>query len=78
MTFTFFDQSGATLTPGAITVDGIAAFQQYFYSSDEGGVFALHAFFPVTGNPAQVDSVEVQIVNSVGTARTAKLRFTTP
>jgi len=78
MTFTFYDQSGATLTPGAITVNSLAAFQQYFYASNEGGVFALHAFFPVTGNPAQVDSVKVQIVNSAGTASTAKLRFTTP
>lgn len=78
MTFTFFDQSGATLTPGAITVNSVAAFQQYFYSSNEGGVFSMHAFFPVTGSPAQVDSVEVQIVNVAGTAKTARLLFTTP
>jgi hypothetical protein len=78
MTFTFFDQSGATLTPGAISVNSVAAFQQYFYSSNEGGVFSMHAFFPVTGSPAQVDSVEVQIANVAGTMKTAKLPFTTP
>ena len=78
MIFTFFDRSGAALTPGAITVNGTAAFQQYFYSSNEGGLFSMHAFFPVNGDPAQVASVEVQIVNSVGTTATAKLAFTTP
>jgi hypothetical protein len=78
MTFTFFDQSGAQIPPGAITVDASAALGQFFASSDLGGVFGMHAFFPVNGNPHQVDSVEVQIVNSAGTARTARLPFTTP
>ncbi|PYT32993.1 MAG: hypothetical protein DMG58_08950, partial [Acidobacteria bacterium] len=54
ITFTFFDQGGTTLSPGAITVDGFAAFQQFFAASDLGGVFALHAFISVMGNPAQV------------------------
>ncbi|MBZ5591996.1 MAG: choice-of-anchor D domain-containing protein [Acidobacteriia bacterium] len=78
MTFTFFDQSGTKLPPGAITVDASAALGQFFTSSDLGGAFSLHAFFPVNGNPGQVDSVEVQIVNSAGTAQTARLPFTTP
>jgi len=78
MTFTFFDQNGTMLPPGAIAVDGSVAFLQFFGSSDLGGVFGLHAFFPVLGNPNQVDSVEVDIVNSAGTARTSRLHFTTP
>jgi hypothetical protein len=79
MIFTFFDQSGNTLNPGAIPVDGSSAFQKFFASSDEGGVFALQAFFPVTvGTPSLVDSVDVQFVNSTGTSPTAKLYFTTP
>jgi hypothetical protein len=76
ITFTFFDQGGTTLSPGAITVDGSAAFQQFFAASDLGGVFALHAFTPVMGNPAQVAAVEVKITNAAGTAQTGRLRFT--
>jgi hypothetical protein len=64
------------LNPGAITVDASAAFQQFFASSDLGGVFALHAFIPVLGNPAQVAGVEVKIVNAAGTAQTSRLRVT--
>jgi hypothetical protein len=78
MTFTFFDQSGAPLSPGAITIDASGALGQFFASSDMGGVFSLHAFFPVNGNPAQVASVEVKMTNSSGPAQTASLPFTTP
>jgi hypothetical protein len=77
MTFTFFDQSASALSPGAITVESSAAFQHFFGGSDLGGVFGLHAFFPVHGNPAQVDSVQIEIVNSAGTLQTGKVRFTT-
>ncbi len=76
ITFTCFDQRGTALNPGAITVDASAAFQQFFASSDMGGVFALHAFIPVIGNPAQVAAVEVKIVNLAGTAQSSRLRVT--
>jgi ASPM-SPD-2-Hydin domain-containing protein len=76
ITFTCFDQKGTTLNPGAITVDISAAFQQFFASSDLGGVFALHAFIPVIGSAAQVAAVEVKIVNAAGTAQTSRLRVT--
>jgi hypothetical protein len=76
ITFTFFDQGGRALNPGAMTVDSAAAFQQFFDSSDLGGVFALHAFIPVIGNPAQVAAVEVKIANAAGTAQTGRLPFT--
>ena len=78
MTFTFFDQSGTPLPPGAITVDASTALGQFFASSDLGGVFGLHAFFPVNGNPGQVAAVQVEMTNSSGSAQTAKLPFTTP
>jgi hypothetical protein len=79
LTFTFLDANGATLNGGPITVDGTTGFQQFFPTSDDGGIFALHAFFPVTaGNPSQVDSVEIQITNSAGTTPTTKVYFTTP
>jgi hypothetical protein len=79
VTFTFLDVNGAVLSGGAIAMDTAADFQQFFASSDEGGVFALDAFFPVTaGMPSQVDSVEIQVVNSAGTTPTTRLYFTTP
>ena len=77
--FTFLDANGATLNGGPITVDATTDFQQFFPASNDGGMFALHAFFPVTaGNPAQVDSVEIQITNSVGTTSASKVYFTKP
>ena len=75
--FTFFDQSATALSPGPIAVESSAAFQQFFGKSDLGGVFGLHAFFPVMGNPAQVDSVQIEFVNSAGSLQTGKVRFTT-
>jgi len=79
MTFTFRDANGATLNGGPITVAATTDFQEFFATSDDGGMFALHAFFPVTaGNPAQVDSVEIQITNSAGTTPTSKVYFTAP
>ncbi len=79
VTFTFLDVNGATLSGGAIAVNTAADFQQFFASSDEGGVFALEAFFPVTaGMPSQVDSVEIQMTNSAGTTPATRLYFTTP
>ncbi|HXI41064.1 MAG TPA: choice-of-anchor D domain-containing protein [Bryobacteraceae bacterium] len=74
--FTCFDRKGTALNPGAITVDTSAAFQEFFASSDLGGVFALHAFIPVIGRAAQVAAVEVQITNAAGTAQTSRLRVT--
>lgn len=78
-TFTFLDVNGAVLNGGPITVDGTAAFEQFFPASDEGGMFALNAFFPVTaGNPQQVDSVDIQMTNSAGVSPTTKVYFTKP
>lgn len=79
LSFTFLDANGGTLNGGPITVDGTAAFQQFFPTSDEGGMFALNAFSPVTmGSPTQVNSVEMQITNSAGISPTTKVYFTTP
>ena len=79
LTFTFLDASGAALNGGPIDVDATADFQQFFATSNEGGMFALHAFFPVlAGNPDRVDSVEIQIANSAGAAPAAKVSFTKP
>lgn len=73
--FRFFDSAGNPIAPGDIPFDGTAKFQQYFGSSTLGGVFALHALFPVTGNSDTVTAAEVQLTNSAGTARSARIQF---
>ena len=79
LTLTFFDAEGATLNGGPVTVDGTADFQQFYATSDDGGMFALHAFFPVTaGNPAAVAAVEFQMTNSAGASSPTKIYFTKP
>ena len=76
MSFTFRDANGAVLGGGPITSDQSVGFGQFFTTSDEGGMFALHAFFPVTaGNASLVASIEVQMANSAGTSSTAKAYF---
>jgi len=75
LTFTFFDASGNTIAPGAISANATAAFASYFQSSSLGGVFLLTAVFPVTGDPSQVGAFQVQIANSAGTAQTARTTF---
>ena len=73
--FRFFNASGGVIAPGDISVDGSEAFRQYFGTSDLGGVFGLHAMFPVTGDSNQVVAAEVQLTNSVGTSQTTKIQF---
>ncbi|HTQ56851.1 MAG TPA: hypothetical protein VMI94_20430 [Bryobacteraceae bacterium] len=73
--FTFFNSAGSVIAPGNITVAATAPFAQYFAGSDLGGVFGLHALFPVTGDSDQVVAAQVQITNSAGTAQTARITF---
>jgi len=75
VSFTFFDRSGSTIPSGAIQTDASADFRAYFERSEVGGVFSLRAVFPVTGSPDQIDGVEVEMPNSVATARSARVRF---
>jgi hypothetical protein len=75
LTFTFFDATGNAVAPGAVRTDATARFASYFQNSGLGGVFLLTAVFPVTGNPAQIGTFQVQIANSVGTAQTARTAF---
>src|SRR5579871_377382 len=78
ISFTFRDRSGARLGGGPITVNGTSNFGAFFASSQEGGIFALHAFFPViAGNPDRVNSVEIQMTNSAGVSSGTEANFTT-
>jgi len=75
LAFTFFDKSGATMQPGVIRVDVTPDFRLYFSSTKTGGMFALLARFPVSGDVTQVAGTEVQITNSAGVVRTQRITF---
>jgi hypothetical protein len=75
LAFTFFNSSGAQISPSPITVAAGSAFQQYFASSDMAGVFGLTAFFPVTGDSDDVVAAVVQLTNSVGAVESAQITF---
>ncbi|HWB85296.1 MAG TPA: choice-of-anchor D domain-containing protein [Bryobacteraceae bacterium] len=75
LTFTFYDAAGNAIAPGAIHVDGTAAFSQYFQTSNTGGTFLLRAVFPVTGDAAGIASVTVGLANSAGTTTTPRASF---
>lgn len=75
LAFTFYDREGRVLEPGTIAVEAGAEFRRYFEGSSMGGVFALRAVFPVSGDAGRVAGVEVEIANSVGTARAARVSF---
>lgn len=73
--FTFYDSSGAAISPGGIAVDVSSAFDQYFAGSTLGGVFGVSALFPVNGNSDLVVAFEAQLLNSTGTAQTQTVSF---
>lgn len=74
LAFTFFDASGAPIG-AAIRADAGAAFSSWFAGSGLGGVFLLHAVFPVTGDAARIASFEIQFTNTAGAAQAARTNF---
>jgi hypothetical protein len=76
LAFTFYDLKGKALPQGAINVDATSAFQQYFSATQAGGLFALLATFPVSGNTMQIGAVTAQITNSSGTTTAQQIPFT--
>ncbi|MCC6857046.1 MAG: choice-of-anchor D domain-containing protein [Bryobacterales bacterium] len=66
LSFTFYDQAGTAVPPGAIRVDARSEFQRYFQTSEVGGAFALRAVFPVSGDASRITAVEVELSNSAG------------
>jgi hypothetical protein len=75
LAFTFFDSAGRTIQPGTLRFDASADFQRFFQPSTAGGMFALRATFPVSGDATQVTGVEVEITNTAGATRTQRLTF---
>ena len=80
LSFTFYNLTGAVVQPGAIPVNASSIFQQYFASTQVGGMFALLAKFPVTGDTTQIGSLTIQITNSSGatTAQNVQIAGSTP
>jgi hypothetical protein len=76
LAFTFYDLKGKALPQGAINVDATSAFQQYFSATQAGGLFALLATFPVSGNTMQIGAVTAQITNSSGATTAQQIPFT--
>jgi hypothetical protein len=75
LAFAFYDRSNLLVGGGPVRSDAAPIFAQYFRSSTLGGLFALQALFPVAGNPADIDRVEVQMFNSAGSPPPAKISF---
>ena len=75
MTFTFYDLTGKVVQPGAIPVTAGTAFQKYFATTQVGGMFALLAKFPVTGDTTQIGSFTMQMTNSAGTTTVQNIQI---
>ena len=77
LAFTFYDKSARAVQPGQMTVDVTTAFRNYFAASqkESGGVFLLRAVFPVTGDSSGIGAVDVELTNSSGVARPARVQF---
>ena len=67
--FRFVNKSGQTIGGAVVSADVTAAFATYFAHPEVGGQFVLRASFPVTGDTADLASVEVELVNSAGSSR---------
>lgn len=74
VSFTFYLKSGQPAAPGRIDVDVRTAFADY-YKTVSGSAFVLRAHFPVSGTHTELESVEVEIVNSAGATSTGRLRI---
>ncbi len=75
MSFTFLDNVGNAIGAGAIAADFSSNFKTYFAGAKNGSAFAMLVSFPITGNAAEVGSVNVKMTNSAGTASITNLVF---
>jgi hypothetical protein len=75
MSFTFLDGLGNPIGAGPVTADFTSAFHNYFASSTDGGAFQMLVTFPVTGNSAEVGSVDLQMTSAAGTTTISQLVF---
>lgn len=69
LAFTFYDTAGRRIGSGPLRVNAASEFRTYFDSSAFGGTFSLRAVFPVRGATEQIGSVDIEVINTQGSAR---------
>lgn len=75
MSFTFYDTTGAQIGSGPILANFGSAFLTYFAAATDGSAFQMLVSFPITGNAAEIGSVNVQLTNTAGTSTISQLEF---
>lgn len=76
LAFTFYQKNGQVVTPGRMTANVAQLMAGYFSENPRvGGIFSLRAAFPVTGAAADIDRVDVEIVNAAGTTKLESIKF---
>lgn len=73
--FAFFDTGGRLLPGQPIRTQVAQPFRDYFQTSGVGGMFALTATFPVSGDPSLLGAVEVRFTSAVGLSETRRISF---
>ncbi len=73
--FTFFDTGGRPLPGQPLRSQVADLFRDYFQKSVAGGMFALTASFPVTGEVSLLGAVEVQFTSAPGTSEKLRIAF---
>jgi hypothetical protein len=74
MAFSFYDASGRRIGE-TIRADFTAAFRAFYASAPAGSAFQFAVTFPVSGDPAAIGSVDVELTNAAGTVRVDRLPF---
>jgi hypothetical protein len=74
MAFTFYDVSGRRIG-GTIRADFTDAFRAFYASAPAGSAFQFAVTFPVSGNPAAIGSVDLELSNAAGSVRVDRLPF---
>ncbi len=75
MSFTFYDAAGNSIGSAPVSANFTSNFANYFSTSTDGGSFEILVTFPITGNAAEVGSVNVQMTNSIATTNITGLAF---
>ncbi|MBL8217032.1 MAG: hypothetical protein JNK87_40305 [Bryobacterales bacterium] len=75
VTFTFYDDAGNAVPPGALKAEIGDAMRRYFQGTATGGSFKLTASFRATASTTPIRSAEVEFRNSAGTQRSQRISF---
>jgi hypothetical protein len=72
MTFRFFDAAGR-IVDGPLAPDFTGEFRSFFTASQTGSAYAFSVNFPVSGDAGRIAHVEMEMANSAGTTRSARV-----